>query len=100
MLQQVTKARTHLQTFTAVPKRFYQLQRLHVYEEGGRNSTSGINATIFGSSSALGVVTASSLTRMGSQVVLPYRKMAGSWDNRFKEIKTSADLGYKTYLKL
>jgi len=26
--------------------------------------------------------------------------MAGSWDNRFKEIKTTADLGYKTYLKL
>ena len=32
--------------------------------------------------------------------MLPYRKMAGSWDNRFKEIKTTADLGYKTYLKL
>jgi NADH dehydrogenase (ubiquinone) 1 alpha subcomplex subunit 9 len=26
--------------------------------------------------------------------------MAGSWDNRFKEIKTTADLGMKTYLKL
>ena len=26
--------------------------------------------------------------------------MAGTWDNRFKEIKTTADLGYKTYLKL
>lgn len=91
---------THLQQFVGAPKRFYQLQRLHVYEEGGRNSTSGINATVFGASSALGVTTASSLTRIGSQVVLPYRKMAGSWDNRFKEIKTTADLGMKTYLKL
>lgn len=33
-------------------------------------------------------------------MTLPYRKMAGTWDNRFKEVKTTADLGYKTYLKL
>ena len=71
-----------------------------MYDEGTRNSNSGINATVFGASSALGVVTASSLTRIGSQVTLPYRKMAGTWDNRFKEVKTTADLGYKTYLKL
>ena len=89
---------THLQQFVAAPKRFYQLQRLHVYEEGGRNSNSGISATVFGTSSALGVTTASSLTRIGSTVTLPYRKMAGNWDNRFKEIKTTADLGMKTYL--
>ena len=92
---------SHLQkSFVALPKRGYQLQRLHVYEEGGRNSNSGIQATIFGASSALGVTTAAQLTRIGSPVVLPYRKMSGTWDNRFKEIKTSADLGYKTYLKL
>jgi len=84
----------------AMPQRGYQLQRLHVYDEGTRNSNSGINATIFGASSALGVVTASSLTRIGSQVVLPYRKQSGVWDNRYKEIKTTADLGYKSYLKL
>ena len=55
---------------------------------------------MFGGSSALGVVTASSLARIGSQLTLPYRKMAGTWDNRFKEIKTTSDLGYKTYLKI
>jgi len=42
------------------------LQRLHVYDEGGRNSNSGINATLFGGSSALGVVTAASMARVGS----------------------------------
>jgi dTDP-4-dehydrorhamnose reductase len=26
--------------------------------------------------------------------------MATLWDNRFKELKTTADLGYKTYMKL
>ena len=91
---------THLQSYVSLPKRFYQLQRLHIYEEGGRNSNSGVSATIFGASSALGVVTASSLTRIGSQVVLPYRKQSGTWDNRYKEIKTTADLGYKNYLKM
>ena len=98
--QAAQRPMTFLQSMTSLPRRGYQLQRLHVYDEGGRNSNSGINATIFGASSALGVTTASSLTRIGSQVVLPYRKMAGQWDNRFKEIKTTADLGYKSYLKL
>lgn len=37
---------------------------------------------------------------MGSQCVYPYRKMGSLWDNRFKELKPTADLGYKTYLKL
>ena len=77
MLNKAANNATHLQKFVATPQRFYQLQRLHVYDEGTRNSNSGINATIFGASSALGVTTAASLTRMGSQVVLPYRKMAG-----------------------
>ena len=45
-------------------------------------------------------MTASTLTRIGSQITLPYRKQAGSWDNRYKEIKTTADLGYKTYIKM
>ena len=103
MMHSATKrapALTHLQSYVAMPKRFYQLQRLHVFDEGLRNSNSGINATLFGGSSALGVTTASSLARIGSTLVLPYRKQAGSWDNRYKEIKTTADLGYKTYLKL
>ena len=78
MMQQASKRPlSHLQTFVAMPKRFYQLQRLHVYDEGTRNSNSGIEATVFGGSSALGVTTASSLARIGSPVVLPYRKMAG-----------------------
>ena len=73
---------------------------MHIYDEGGRNSNSGINATLFGGSSALGVATGASLGRIGSSLVLPYRKQAGTWDNRFKEIKTTTDLGYKTYLKM
>jgi hypothetical protein len=82
------------------PKRFYELQRLHVYDKGGRNSISGINATLFGASSVLGMSAGSMLTRMGSQVVYPYRGAATIWDNKFKEIKPTADIGYKAYVKL
>jgi NADH dehydrogenase (ubiquinone) 1 alpha subcomplex subunit 9 len=82
------------------PKRFYQLKRLHVYDQGGRNSISGINATVFGATSVLGMTTGSMLTRMGSTCVYPYRNTSTIWDIKFKEIKPTADLGYKTYVKL
>ena len=79
----------------AVPKRFYELKRLHVYDKGMKNSVSGITATVFGGSSTLGSVLGSSLTRMGSQCVYPYRQSGSIWDNRIKELRTTADLGYK-----
>lgn len=83
-----------------MPKRYYDLKRLHIYDQGGRNSISGINATVFGASSALGMATGSMLTRIGSTCIYPYRKTAGIWDFKFKEIKPTADLGYKAYVKL
>jgi NADH dehydrogenase (ubiquinone) 1 alpha subcomplex subunit 9 len=82
------------------PKRHYDLKRLHVYDQGGRNSISGINATVFGASSTLGMATGSMLTRIGSTVIYPYRRTAGIWEFKFKEIKPTADLGYKAYVKL
>jgi NADH dehydrogenase (ubiquinone) 1 alpha subcomplex subunit 9 len=45
-----------------MPKRFYELQRLHVYDQGGRNSVSGIKATLFGGSSCLGSITGGTMT--------------------------------------
>jgi NADH dehydrogenase (ubiquinone) 1 alpha subcomplex subunit 9 len=77
----------------------YQLQRLHV-QEGARNSYSGIQFTLFGGSSPLGSTLGGMLTRMGSQAIYPYRHNATLWDTRFKELKPTADLGYKTYMKL
>lgn len=84
----------------SMPKRFYELQRLHVHDEGGRNSHSGITATVFGATSPLGTTIGNSLTRIGSPCVYPYRKMAGIWDNGVKDLKTTADLGYKSMIKL
>jgi len=83
-----------------MPKRFYQLKRLHVHDAGGRNSLSGIQATVFGGSSALGSTIGGSLTRFGSQCIYPYRTSASMWDNRVKELKTTADLGYKSFVRL
>ena len=56
--------------------------------------------TMFGGSSPLGSTLGGMLTRMGTQAVYPYRHNATLWDTRFKELKTTADLGYKTYMKL
>ena len=83
-----------------VPKRYYDLKRLHVYDKGSRNSISGINATVFGATSVLGMATGSMLSRIGSTVVYPYRHGGTIWDIKFKEIKPTADLGYKAYVKL
>ena len=88
------------QMLISTPRRNYQLQRLHVYERGGRNSISGINATVFGASSVLGVAVGSMLTSIGSTAIYPYRGQATLWDDKFKEIKPTADLGYKAYVKL
>ena len=98
-LMQVGHTRTQGQ-LVAVPKRFYQMQRLHVQEQSARNSYSGIQMTLFGGTSPLGSTLGGMLTRMGTQAIYPYRQNATIWDTRFKELKTTADLGYKTYMRL
>ena len=40
------------------------------------------------------------LTRIGSPVIYPYRNTATIWDAKLKEIKPTADLGYKAYVQL
>lgn len=55
---------------------------------------------MFGGTSALGSVLGGGLTRIGSQCIYPYRSNASIWDNRLKELKTTADLGYKAFLRL
>jgi len=82
------------------PRRNYQLQRVHLYDKGGRNSVSGVDATVFGASGVLGMIVGSKLTAVGSTVIYPYRGQATIWDDKFKEIKPTADLGYKAYVKL
>lgn len=76
------------------------MQRLHVQEQSARNSYSGIQMTMFGGTSPLGSTLGGMLTRMGTQAIYPYRHNATLWDTRFKELKTTADLGYKTYMRL
>lgn len=40
------------------------------------------------------------ITKFGSQCIYPYRNIASLWDNRLKELKPTADLGYKTFIRL
>jgi len=61
---------------------------------------SGVDATVFGASGVLGMIVGSKLTAVGSTVIYPYRGQATIWDDKFKEIKPTADLGYKAYVKL
>ena len=55
---------------------------------------------MFGGSSPLGVITGGTLTQFGSQCIYPYRNSSTVWDNKVKELKTTADLGYKAFLRL
>ena len=56
--------------------------------------------TLFGGSSPLGMLIGGMLTRMGTTAIYPYRNNATIWDKNFKELKTTADLGYKSYMRL
>jgi len=83
-----------------LPIRNYDMKKLHIYEKGGRTAISGINATMFGGTSVLGMLMGSMMTKMGSTVVYPYRNQGTIWDSHFKEVKPTADLGHKAYVKL
>ena len=55
---------------------------------------------MFGGTGVLGNITGGTLTSFGSQCIYPYRNHASLWDNRLKELKTTADLGYKAFMRL
>ena len=52
---------------------FKQGQRLQVPDVLGRNTISGIKATVFGGSSTIGSMAGQMLTETGSRVIYPYR---------------------------
>jgi NADH dehydrogenase (ubiquinone) 1 alpha subcomplex subunit 9 len=81
-------------------KRPYELQRLHFQDNGSRNSISGVRATVFGGTSVVGLGIGQMLTDMGSINIYPHRYLGQMWDNRFRELKVTADLGNKTAIKL
>lgn len=85
---------------TKTVKRGYELQRLHVYDQGGKNSLSGVKATVFGGTSPTGAVIGASLSLKGGVCVYPHRRMTDWSDHRFRELRVTADLGYKTAVKL
>lgn len=83
-----------------MPKRNYELKRVHIYDRGGRNSVSGVEATVFGGSSILGMTVGSALTSFGSTCIYPYRGSSTIFSLNYKELKPTADLGHKAYVQL
>lgn len=55
---------------------------------------------MFGGTGALGTTIGASLTKIGSRCIYPYRMMASIYDTRMRELKTTADLGYKQFIRL
>jgi uncharacterized protein YbjT (DUF2867 family) len=98
MFTRVTNKRTR--DLFKKAKRFYETQRLHIYDQGSKNSISGIKATVFGGSSALGAAIGTRLTQMGSVCVYPHRNVGDQSNLVFRELRANADLGYKTAIRL
>lgn len=98
MLSKSTISRT--KNLLTNPKRFYEVQRLHVYDQGSKNSVSGIKATVFGGTSPLGAAIGTRLTHFGSIVVYPHRATGDFHSQNFRELRVNADLGYKTAIRL
>jgi len=62
---------------------------LHMNQQGGRSSVSGVVATVFGCTGFLGRYVVNRLGKIGSQVVVPYRGEESS----FRHLKVMGDLG-------
>lgn len=77
----------------SAPKRFYEQQRLHFKDDGYRNSISGVKATLFGGTSAVGTYIGGEMAQNGSGLVYPHRSTGDIWDARMKELKVTADMG-------
>jgi NADH dehydrogenase (ubiquinone) 1 alpha subcomplex subunit 9 len=73
-------------------KRGYQAQRLHIYDKGGRNSISGIRATVFGATGFLGPFIGASMGYIGSDLIFPHCHTY-SFDDHVKELKLCGTSG-------
>ena len=80
--------------------RGYTFKKLHINDQQGRKGNSGINATVFGGSSTLGMMVGTNLTRIGSTCIYPYRKSGSIMSEQFRELKPVADMAHKAYVHL
>ena len=66
--------------------------RLQIYDQGGRNSISGIRATIFGATGFMGPFIGSALGYIGSDLIFPHCHQY-IYDDEVKELKLCAGSG-------
>jgi len=79
-------------------QRGYQPQRLHIYDQGGRNSISGIRATVFGATGFLGPYIGASMGYIGSDIVYPHNHRY-VYDDEVKELKLTGSSGQTWLIK-
>ena len=71
--------------------RAYHRSKLHVHD-GGRNTPSGVRATVFGATGFIGNYVAAALGDIGSEQVFPHNHFPIN-DDDVKELKVSGGLG-------
>jgi len=72
--------------------RSHQIRKLQIYDQGFRNSISGIRATIFGATGFLGPYIGAVLGYISSDVIFPHNHRY-PYDDEVKELKLCASLG-------
>lgn len=75
-----------------IVQRGYRPQRLQIYDQGGRNSISGIRATLFGATGFMGPYMGAVIGYIGSDVIFPHCHRY-AFDDDVKELKLCASSG-------
>ncbi len=84
--------RTTSRMLGSVQRRFiHETRDLKISEKGGRNSFSGINATVFGGSSQVGLLISSMLADKGSRCIYPYRHLEQDINEEFRDLRVIND---------
>lgn len=79
-------------------QRAYSPSVLQIYDQGSRNSVSGIRATIFGATGFMGPYIGAALGYISSDLVFPHCHMY-PFDDEVKELKLCANLGQSFIVK-
>jgi len=78
----------------AVSKKGYTQKKLHIYDQGQKNSISGIRATIFGATGYIGQYVGQEIGAIGSQLIYPFRSQTKRPAWYTFDLKLTGDLGY------
>jgi hypothetical protein len=78
----------------------HETKDLRLHDLSGKHTYSGINATVFGGGSTVGLILAEMLATIGSRCILPYRRQEAYVDEPFAKLRRTNNFGSKTLLWL